>query len=79
MMFLCPAWLADIMQLTPMPTHFKFVLVGIALIGFVVSMLGEQYVLPQMAKFFGQRKAINGREGGKQKKKYKKMQEKMRF
>ena len=79
MLFFCPAWLEDLMQLTPMPSSFKLLLVIIAGAGFVVSIISEQYILPRFARFFGTSKARKAEAGGKQRKKYKGMEEQMRF
>lgn len=79
MMFFCPDWLTDLMQLTPMPVSFKLLLVAIASVGFVVSILGEQYILPRVAAFFGPNKTRKVEDGGKLRKKYRLMEEKMRF
>jgi len=64
------------MQLTPMPVNFKFALVAAAIIGFAVSVTGEQQLFPRLARLLGPKK---GGEGGKKRKTYKLMEEKMRF
>jgi hypothetical protein len=65
------------MQLTPMPVGFKFVLVAAAIIGFGVSMAGEQRLFPRLARLLGLGKKGGG--NGKKRKAYKIMGEKMRF
>lgn len=77
MVFFCPPWLSDLMQLTEMPTSFKFLLIGAVLIGFLLSVTGEQHIFPWFTQILKLRTA-KLQEGAKRKK-YKAIGEQMRF
>jgi hypothetical protein len=79
MLFCCPHWLSDLMQLTPIPMSFKFALLGAALIGFCISNMGEQHIFPQLIRLFRPKTSMKQQEGGKKRKKYKTTEEQMRF
>jgi cation-transporting ATPase 13A2 len=79
MLFFSPRWLVNIMQLTPMPLGFKFVLLGAAAVGFVVSYLGEQKLFPRLARLLGETTKGKKDGEGKTRKKYKVLEEQMRF
>jgi hypothetical protein len=79
MIFFCPRWLSDLMQLTRMPAKFKLWLVSAALVGFGVSMIGEEYVLPKIARAIGSKKPSIVGGAGRQRKKYKILERQMRF
>jgi len=79
MLFCCPHWLSDLMQLTPIPMSFKFALLGAVLIGFCISNMGEQHIFPQLIRLFRPKTSMKQQEGGKKRKKYKTTEEQMRF
>lgn len=77
LVFFCPPWLSDLMQLTEMPTSFKFLLMGAVLVGFLFSVTGEQHIFPRFTQILKLRLA-KLQEGAKRKK-YKVTEEQMRF
>ncbi|KAA8911088.1 P-type ATPase-like protein [Sphaerosporella brunnea] len=86
MLFAPPKWLCDVMQLTPMPLKFKIVLLLAAAVGFVVSLLGEQKLFPKLSRLLGgKKKRLAPRNGDadaaaeRKKRKYKVLEEQMRF
>lgn len=78
MMFYCPGWLYSLMQLSPMSTPFKSTLVLIAAFHLMVGAVGEQKLLPVMARGVGRLRRILTRGSEKVRKKYKVMSEEMK-
>ncbi|KAF8249427.1 P-type ATPase-like protein [Wilcoxina mikolae CBS 423.85] len=78
MLFCYPLWLSALMQLTPIPISFKFALMGAALIGFCISIMGEQYIFPRLIRLLKAKMSMKRQEGAKRKK-YKTTEEQMRF
>jgi len=79
MLFDPTKWLYDLMQLTYLSKSFKVFILVLALGGFVVAYVAEQYFLPQLARFIGM---VNHRlrpKHGKKRKQYKLIQESMHF
>jgi hypothetical protein len=94
MIFNPPTWLYNAMQLTETPFGFKISLVLISVVGFGIATLGEKYFLPRLARFAGEVNLLEwclggagkGGRGGrgegmkmKKRKKYKVVEELMRF
>jgi cation-transporting P-type ATPase 13A2 len=75
-MLLDPAdWLESFMDLTEMNLDYKLFLLALAMGGFVVAYLAEQYIFPRLAKFIGRlNKRIRGPDS-KKRKQYKEIQE----
>lgn len=78
MMFACPDWLYGLMQLSPMSTSFKLVLVVIAALHLILGTVGEQQILPVVAKAVGKLQRIIISRSEKMKKKYKVIDETMK-
>ena len=75
-MLLDPAeWLQSFMDLTGMSLEYELFLLALALVGFVVAYLAEQYLLPQMAKWVGQLNKKLRSSHQKKRKQYKVIQE----
>jgi cation-transporting P-type ATPase 13A2 len=71
-MLLDPAkWLSNFMDLTGMSLDYELFLLALALAGFVVAYLAEQYVFPGMAKYVGRLKKILRPTHQKKRKQYK--------
>lgn len=78
MLFATPDWLFRLMQLTPMPTSFKVLLFFMGLVQLGIGGAGEQYVLPKLAKGVGILKEKVSGGKGKDRKRYKVLEEEMR-
>ena len=75
-MLLDPAeWLQSFMDLTNMSLEYELFLLALALVGFVIAYLAEQYLLPQMAKWVGQLNKKLRTSHQKKRKQYKVIQE----
>ena len=73
-----PAWVADVMQLTPMGDGFKAILMGLAGVHLAAAWVGETRVFPAVAKGLGAvLKNLSG-SGGKQGKLWKRLEREMR-
>lgn len=78
MMFACPGWLYELMQLSPMSTSFKLILLVIAVLHLILGSIGEQQVLPIIAKAVGKARRIILARSEKMRKKYKVIDEAMK-
>ena len=47
-------WLAQLMQLTPMPVDFKMFILVLAIGGFICAWVVERHVFPDLARLIGQ-------------------------
>jgi cation-transporting ATPase 13A3/4/5 len=65
------AWLANFMDLTKMSLNYELFLLMLALAGFVVAYLTEQYVFPQLAKYIGRLNKVLRPSHQKKRKQYK--------
>jgi len=72
-------WLMDFMELTEMSSDFKFLIVLIALVGFIVSWFGEKRVFVDLAKGIGRIKVGLRPSLKKKRKEYKILEEDMRI
>ncbi|KAI5790094.1 hypothetical protein EDC01DRAFT_616492 [Geopyxis carbonaria] len=79
MLFYCPTWLYDLMQLTNLSTTFMASLTGMSLIYFIAAYLGENYLFPRLANLIGLINKRLLRNETKKRKPYKLIQEKMRI
>lgn len=78
MMFACPNWVYGLMQLSPMSTSFKLTLMVIAVLHLILGTVGEQELLPVIAKAVGKIRRIIMRGSEKIRKKYKVIDEAMK-
>ncbi|KAL7274630.1 hypothetical protein RUND412_002462 [Rhizina undulata] len=72
-------WLYHLMQLTYLSTSFKYTIVAISIAGFILSMIGEGYIFPKLAKIFGGIKITLGEKGHRKRKLYKRLEDQMRI
>jgi len=77
-MLLDPAgWLEDFMDLTPMGLDYKWFLLAMAVVGFVIAYLAERYLFPVLAKWIGKTKQRLRPAHPKKRKQYKEIVEDM--
>jgi len=71
MLFDPAKWLYNLMELTPMDTDFRFVILGLGIANFAVAYFGERFVFPRAAKGIALLKKAAGPGMKKKRKAYK--------
>lgn len=71
MLFDAAKWLADFMDLTEMSLDFEFLLLGLAVLGFIIAYVAERSLLPMLAKQIRRLKDVVLKSSQKRRKRYK--------